>query len=182
MAKNNDAQTDPIIETHGRLSPEKIISLVGKERIVDRLKFLERVYNTFVDRWPGMYLNPYLLRETVESYFCDVYRLKFFRPVNFVDEPKQAAYTIKWISWIRPIQMYEGTGPCPSTIMSNAYYALMAGLALLGINLDTKNDAWWASYVTNAVYILHFHSISIESLNQEMYVLQALARAIPDKR
>ncbi len=173
MAENSHNQTDPVIEKHGRLSPERLLELVG-DRIVHRIKFLEQTYNQFIDQWPGVYLNPYLLREAVESYFCDVYRLKFFRPVNLINEHKKAAYTMKWIARIRPVQMVDGTGPSLSIMMVNAYYALAAGLALLDIDFDARSDMWWKSYITHTVYTLHYHSVSVESLTQEMCVLHAL--------
>ena len=176
MAEDNEKHKDPVIEVRGRLSPERLIEEVGEERIDERLRFLEGVYNRFSNRWDGVRLNPYLLRETVESYFCDIYRLKFFRPIDYTNAHKQAAYTMKWLSRIRPIQMISGAGPLPTTIMSNAYYALMAGFALLDISFDNESSDWWASYVTEAVYNLHFHSPSVESLGQAMCALQALTK------
>lgn len=169
----NTNDPDPIIEKYARLSPERIIAL-KRDDIIERLKFFERIYNEYVDQWAGVYLNPYLLREAVESYFCDVYRLKFFRPVNRINEPKKAAYAMKWISRIRPIQMYDGMGPEVSVIMANAYFALIIGFSLLDIDYDAKGDAWWKTYITDTTYLLHYHSASVESLTQAMSVLQEL--------
>ncbi len=176
MDGNSAGDIDPIIEKHGRLSPGDLLDLVG-DRIKERCAFLEGIYNRFCDRWPGVYLNRYLLQETVESYFCDVYRLKFFRPVNLINEYKKAAYTMKWIARIRPIQMDEGHGPSTSTLMVNSYYALMSGFTLLDINYDAKNSEWWKTYITDTTYLLHYHSVSVESLTQEMCVLQELDAA-----
>lgn len=176
MREDDDRSLDPIIEKHGRLSPGKLLEHVGEARLRNRCVFLESVYNEICDRWPGVYLNPYLLRETVESYFCDVYRLKFFRPVDFANEHKKAAYTIKWISRIRPIQMIGGHGPDTAALMGNAYFALMAAFALLKIRFDAGNDDWWRSYVTDTVYFLHYHSVSADSLSGEMRVLHALRK------
>ncbi len=171
--RNNDDE-DPIIAKYGRISPEALLREVGEKRIMERLVFLEKAYNLFHDKWPGVYMNPYLMREAVESYFCDIYRLKFFRPVERINAYKQAAYTMKWLARIRPIQMCDGTGPDLSTIMVNGYFALMAGLALLDIDVDPHSDKWWAGYITETTYLLHYHSASIESLCSEMGVLKAL--------
>ncbi len=173
MAGNSGDTLDPLIEEYKRLSPATIIAR-KRDEILARLKFFEQVYNEHVDQWSGVYLNPYLLREAVESYFCDVYRLKFFRPVNFINEHKQAAYAMKWISRIRPIQMYEGAGPATSILMVNAYFALIAGFALLDIDYGAKDNEWWKTYITNTVYCLHYHSVSVESLSAEMCAIQML--------
>lgn len=174
MNEKDEGAPDPVVGTHGRLSPEELLALIGAERLRERGIFLENAYNRVCGEWPGIYLNPYLLRMTVESYFCDLYRLKFFRPVEYANEHKKAAYTMKWIARVRPIQMTGGYGADTPTLMANAYFALMAGLMFLHIDCDVRNNQWWRKYVTDMVYFLHYHSVSVESLSSEMRVLQEL--------
>lgn len=176
MPENKRGLPDPIIEEYGRLSPEKIIEL-KKEDIQERIKLFEQVYNEYVDRWRDVYLNPYLLREAVESYYCDIYRLKFFRQVDRINEHKKAAYTMKWLARIRPVQMREGAGPAKSIVMVNAYFALMAGLTLLDVDNNAIKDEWWRTFITDMTYLLHHHSVSVETLTQAMSVLKALDSA-----
>lgn len=172
MQKNTDEQpVDPIIEEYGRLSPEKLITLKSEE-IAQRLKLIEELYNIYVDQWPSIYLNRYLLREAVESYFCDIYRLKFFRPVNRINEHKKAAYTMKWLSRVRPVQVHDGFGADSPTLMVNAFFALIVGLELLGVKYDARDDDWWTTFIRETTYLLHYHSVSVETLTQAMCVLK----------
>jgi hypothetical protein len=174
MPKNIDERADPLIGEYGRLSPEKLITL-KKDAIFARIAYLERVYNEHIHVWPSVYLNPYLLREAVESYYCDVYRLKFFRSVDRINEHKKAAFTMKWLARVRPVQMREGFGPTPSAILVNAYFALMSGISLLEITrCDTRCDAWWKTFIKEMTYLLHYHSPSVETLTQTMCVLKEL--------
>ncbi len=173
MPRKMGGKMDPIIEEHGRLSPEKLIALKGKE-ITARLRLIEHLYNVHMEQWPTVYLNRYLLREAVESYYCDIYRLKFFRQVDRINEHKKAAYAMKWLARVRPVQIREGFGPDSSSIMVNAFFALIAGLELLGVKYDAKNDAWWKAFATEMTYLLHYHSVSVETLTQAMSVLKKL--------
>lgn len=176
MANNNGEQLDPLIEEYKRLSPERIIELKKKD-ILGRLRLFEQIYNEHIEQWRGCYLNPYLLREAVESYYCDIYRLKFFRSVNRINEHKKAAYTMKWLARIRPVQVHPGFGADMTTLMANAYFALVAGLTLLDVGRETKGDEWWSAFITDMAYLLHYHSVSVETLTQEMCVLKALDTA-----
>lgn len=173
MPKNIEDQPDPLIEEHGRLSAEKLIS-IKKNEILARLKLIEHLFNQHVQKWPGVYVNGYLLREAVESYFCDVYRLKFFRPVNHINEHKKAAYMMKWLARVRPVQIRQGFGPDMPTIMANAYFALVVGLNLLDVEYDARDDEWWKTFIVEMTYLLHYHSPSVETLTQTMSVLKAL--------
>ncbi len=173
MPNTDSEQTDPLIEAYGRLSPEKLIEWKGED-IRRRLAFFEETYNEHLDQWPGVHLNHYLLREAVESYFCDIYRLKFFRPVNRINKQKQAAYTMKWLARIRPVQLIDGFGADVPTIMVNAYFALVAGLTLLDVDHGAKDNEWWDTFITEMTYLLHYHSVSVETLTQALCVLKEL--------
>ena len=122
-----------------------------------------------------VYLNKYVLSHTVESYYCDLYRLTLFRGIT-ADNHKQAAFLCKWIAKLRPVQIHaDATNPSLSVLLSNEYFAVAVGLVTLFRSVTTParvivNEA---DYIQNLAYLLHYHScISPEQLASELYQLE----------
>ena len=169
----NPEEEDHVFSEYQRLTPAVLLEKL-ESRIIERCALLEDIYARHIQRWPGTYLHRHILRETVESYFCDVYRLKFFRPVNWIDCHKQAAYTIKWISRMRPIQLETGAAPKRASLMANAYFGVAAAMWFMEIRDVLVDRKWWKKYITNLIYLLHFHSVQVEHLCSEMCLMQAV--------
>ena len=174
---NTENAGDPVFESYKRLTPEAIIRLVGENRILARIKDLHELYGIHAGHWAGTYINPHILRIVVESYFCDIYRVKFFRPVEWVDCHKRAAFTMKWISRARPIQIHNGTKPTKAALMANAYFAVVAGLTMLEATMESAAPEWWSRYIASMAYLLYYHAPDAEQLCSEMCVLQTLSDA-----
>ncbi len=175
-----DKHGDPIISEFGRLSPDELLQRLAP-RIKRRVELLVDIYNKHFAGFKGIYLNRRLLLTMVESCYCDIYRLKFFRPVEWIDNHKKAAYTMKWIARIRPIQIHSGAQLTTASLMANAWYAAIAGLTLMEVAEGWRDDEWWVRYVRNLAYLLHFHSISVEQLSSELYAVErcSLSQPIP---
>ena len=122
-----------------------------------------------------IYLNKYLLQHAVESYFCDMYRLIIFRGIR-ADYHKQAAFLIKWIVKLRPIQIHaDVVNPRLPVLLCNEYLAIAVGLVVLFRSITNSAQVITneAGYICNLVYLLHFHScISPEQLASELYQLE----------
>ncbi len=123
------------------------------------------------------YLNYRLLREAVESYICDVDRLICFRSVNNADEHKKAAYLIKWICKIKPIQVVlrknqnEADEYCRlSNRLANELYAVTLGLSEL--NCRNPGGRLSPGYLRNLLYLLHHHTVDADFLASELYVVE----------
>jgi hypothetical protein len=168
--------SDPLLKSYGALTPTRLIGDL-RPRIERRVKLLYNIYHEFASGWKGIILNPHLLFESVSSAYCDIYRLKFFRDVPWIDDHKKAAFTMKWISRIRPIQIYHGIIPTAASIKVNSYYAIVSGLSILKVKEGWKKDEWWERWITNMVYLLHYHSVSVELLSSELFVLKSLDEA-----
>lgn len=165
-----ESDSDPLFQEYARLTPKVLLERL-EGRVKARLKLLYEIYRHNFADWRGVYLNPQILREAVESYYCDIYRLKLFRQVEWADDHKKAAYTMKWLARMRPIQMHSGAKATEATLMANGLYATLSGMTLLGVREGWKDDAWWIKYTTNMLYLLHYHSPSVEQLSSEMCTL-----------
>jgi hypothetical protein len=122
-----------------------------------------------------MYLNRHILQHAVESYYCDLYRLTIFRGIK-ADYHKQAAFLIKWIVKLRPVQIHANVNdPHLPVLLCNEHLAVAVGLVILfrSVTNSAQIVAKEADYICNLVYLLHFHScISPEQLASELYQLE----------
>lgn len=137
---------------------------------VDMFKEMCKIYK--IDN-TSVYLNKYVLRATVESYYCDMNRLQHFRKVTEPDSHKQAAFMIKWIVKFRPVQLYDHCREVTGTLLLvNEIFALHLALTILKIaNRNFIEDK--KAYFANLLYVLHFHShFDTEQLASELYLLE----------
>jgi hypothetical protein len=122
-----------------------------------------------------IYLNKYILKHAVESYYCDLHRLTIFRGIS-ADRHKQAAFIIKWLTKLRPVQIHaDVVNPSIPVMLSNEYLAVAVGLVILFRSAAVPRRIITAEkgYIQNLVYLLHFHScISPEQLASEFYLLE----------
>ncbi len=163
-------EPDPLFQEYAPLTAQELRVRLAS-RIERRTKLLHEVYRVSFQDWRGIFLNPDILFEAVAASYQDIYRLKFFRNVQWVDAHKKAAYTMKWIARMRP---HRGAPATVATFQSNALYAVRCAFELLGVHPDWVHDPWWMQYAGNLIYLLHYHSPSVEQLSSEMYVLQTL--------
>ena len=177
---------DKILERFGACTPAYILSN-SEDEILQHLEMLENIFNMFRDNGANVasksifVLNKYLLREAVNSCFCDTYRLKFFREVQNEDVHKRAAFLMTWLVRIRPIQFVQGTFPSKKQdLFLNECYAFWVGLNVIGVDTEFVK-AELAGYFESMLYILHNHAIVPEILGSEMFLLDRLAQKCSGK-
>lgn len=150
-------------------TPLEVVNTVPKKKILDRLKTCAQYYFDNIEpKYAGVHLNLKLLRHAVESYFLDIDRMKAFHGIEYADCHKRAAFSMCWITRIRPIQLHTDVNMTEGLIVVNEIYALAIGLGHL--ELDMGNIS--GEYIKNLLYILHFRSPSPEILSSLMYVLE----------
>jgi len=124
----------------------------------------------------GTYLNKGILKECVISMGLDLLRIKAFHKIINPDSHKQAAYTIKWLIKLRPIQIINGTIITEPILLANEFFAIGAGLNHLNIDMNEMSD----KYLLNLVYTLHYRPIIGEVLASKIYLLEkAIKKEIP---
>ncbi|MBF0229197.1 MAG: hypothetical protein HQK63_06340 [Desulfamplus sp.] len=155
-----------------KYSPERILKEIGDDRIVSRIYSLEQIYNKLMLKWSEhIELNLSILRHCVESYHCDVFRTKIFHNIDFADQHKRAAYTMLWISKLKPIQISSKSRITKALLMINEYYGIACGLDHL--NISTKDLLKIEpKYFANMLYTLHNRNVDGLVLSSQIYLLE----------
>jgi hypothetical protein len=127
----------------------------------------------------GATMNRILLGNAVESYFLDIHRVKVFHGMEKADRHKVAAYSVKWLSKIKPIQVPDFAVHADETdlqkrlILINADFALMNALIFAKVDRRKIDDE---SIYTDWLYTAHYRYIDGGVLAQ---MFEAAARAWP---
>jgi len=176
MANDSVLKTDPLLDVFGECTPPSLLDRPFiRERILRYLDGIVDIFNGQFSDNKNLRLNRALLRESVESCICDIYRLKFFRGIHHEDNHKRAAFFMVWIARIKPIQPNMDSGLHESDICANELLAILFGLTILDISpkwLYTQ----YPTYMRNMVYLLHFRACSPEQLASELFLLDQLRK------
>jgi hypothetical protein len=163
---------DPILELYGECTPKYILhNPMMQEQILRHMDGITDVFRQCFLGYTELKLNRALLRETVESCMCDLYRLKFFRGIHQEDVHKRAAFFMIWLVRNKPIQLITDNVRFKAEIFANELLAVFFGLNVLDKSpkqLTTRSP----KYFMNLVYLLHFHSCSPEQLASELFLLE----------
>lgn len=150
-------------------TPADVINTLPHGKVLDRLKTLWTYYNLhFEQKYTGIHLAPKLLRHAVESCFLDLRRMKSFHGIDFADAHKRAAFSMLWITNVRPIQLATNVNMTESHLLINEIFAIHVGLNHLSISIGDLS----AKYLRNLIYILHFRNPTPEILASAMYTLE----------
>jgi hypothetical protein len=144
--------------------------------IVKHYNLVIRVYEQCLcSQHKYIQLNKQLLFEAVGSCYCDIYRLKVFRNIQHEDAHKRAAFLMKWISKVQPIQIVQPTNKT-SVMLSNSMLAVAVAIFIMDIKFTTSPvKLELRKYADNLVYLLHFHQCEPEQLASELFLLDKLS-------
>ncbi|MCL2326939.1 MAG: hypothetical protein FWC39_00345 [Bacteroidetes bacterium] len=145
-----------------------------EEQEVKRLNTIVSLFDTYSSKnvqflEDTIYLNKDLVRMVVKSYYDDIYRFKDYSGSGRADRHKQAAYTIKWISKIKPIQIKPDKKNNKFTITANSSFALFVGFTFFDVNIARQVSE---HYINNLLYFTLFRNISGRQLASTLYVLE----------
>jgi hypothetical protein len=153
---------------------------VLESKILLRINTLESLYNSFMNKYSNIkdvvHINKYLLYAIVKSYYYDIHRFKDFSCSTWADNHKQAAYTVKWISKFRPIQIIidekeiENRKIEKDLFLINSFFALFAGFSFLG-NANIISSISTRFY-THLIYLTLYRNISGKQLSSLFYLIE----------
>ena len=131
-----------------------------------------RAYAQYFKRLaPDIDLNKKILYEAFGSAYCDMYRLIVFRGIRHADAHKKAAFLVKWIAKLRPVQIRRYTNAQIQYV--NELFAVMVALTVMGIPpTNVLENVHLKKYADNLIYLLHYHACSPEQLASELFLLE----------
>lgn len=149
---------------------------VSKEKFLKRLNISLELYNSFYKTsCPGSTINKSILVHCIESYFIDVYRLKDYHNIKFADEHKRFAYTLKWFSKLKPIQIGESKDP--NSMLLNEIFAYHLAVSHLNINA-----ADIPSKIKNEIlYILKYRTQDDNSWSLLAFLIEQVTASYKDR-
>lgn len=109
------------------------------EKVRRRMYLIERAFEHWCERQKsrgseGFEVSRPILRVAVVSYFHDIERMKKFHRIEHADEIKQAAYTIKWITQLRPFGFQRAEDEVSDMhLVVNEHMAWRVALCFLGV-------------------------------------------------
>lgn len=145
--------------------------MIDNKRIAARLYSLESLFKDVKKKrlWPdGAVLNRSILETLVERYFIDLDHAKAPHNITNADAHKRAAFTIKWISRLRPIQIEAGTHSSKELLLMNELFSVYAGLEHLAISFADTDPKW----LLNFMFTLRYRDFHAEAMASEMYLLE----------
>jgi len=152
--------------------PSKILQKIPPTEIREYLYVLESVFQTMktVMKLPAeIRLDIGILKHCVDSYFCDLLRMKGFHEIDIEDRHKRAAFTIKWITRLRPIQICSDAQLNKSWLLVNELFAVFAGLKHLPVTFHAMRKDL---YLRNLLYTLHNRNLDVEVLSSMMFLIE----------
>ena len=120
-------------------------------------------------------LDESILYLVVKSYFDDIYRYKDYTGSKLADQHKQAAYTIKWISKLRPIQIISEFKDNEEIIWINSTFSIYAGLNFLHVSNIFEHIS--DSLYETLIYTAQYRYISGKQLAYLLYSMELNARS-----
>ena len=116
-----------------------------------------------------VYLNKGLLKITVVSYFDDIVRYREYHGTKNADGHKKAAFTVKWISKIRPVNIrVDEENLTRKEILCNQVFAVIAGLSFLDIDVTKISE----NLFDNLLYTSQYRDIDPIQMATSMYILE----------
>ena len=129
-------------------------------RTMQRLLLMEQTFESLREEsepdFQHVRINRAILCIVVKSYFDDVDRHKAYHGSELIDEVKQAGFTIKWVSKLRPLQFHCDESETTNNLLYvNEIFAVRCGLAFMRISPDSISDQIYA----DVLYTLHYRNV-----------------------
>ena len=150
---------------------------VNKElhrKILDRFNIFNTLYEKFCEKYnnESFYLNKDLLYIAIKSYFDDIEKFKQYSGSILADQHKQAAFTIKWISKIKPIQINPNFKINKQIILINSLFAIFTGSSFL-LKVTPENIPM--NYYKHLIYSTLYRDIDAKQLAGALFLLEEYA-------
>jgi hypothetical protein len=165
---------------------------VNEQKIVDRFSTFCKLYDMFVKDYHNLcdyvYLNNDLLYSAIKAYYDDIERFKSYSGSKVADCYKRVAFSIKWISKFKPIQIncgvvstanidedairrmpvYPESASSLHVLLANSLFAVYAGLSLF---IQIIPDDIPVDFCNDLIYTTIYRDIDARQLAMSLSLL-----------
>lgn len=142
------------------------------QKIAKRIQSCDSLFGLLSSyrKWPGsVYLNIEVLDSAIEHYFHALGTMKAKHLIENADAHKRAAFMLKWLTKLRPVQIERGTVIDKTDILlANEIFAAFVALEHLSLSFDDVDHKW----LFNLFYTLRYRDFDAEVMASEMYLLE----------
>lgn len=148
---------------------------LDKKGILERANSISTIYyKYFVEKLENnnksdFYLSEAIVLEVAKSLIDELIRYQSYSESEYADRHKQAAYTIKWISKLKPIQILPNEAINKEKILINASFAVFVGFSFLNENVALNISPKLLQHI---LYTCHYRNISGKQLATTLYILE----------
>ncbi|GHT49350.1 hypothetical protein AGMMS49982_02660 [Bacteroidia bacterium] len=143
----------------------------------ERFDTLLNLYDLFIEDKSEVksqvYLNKDLLAIVIGAYFDDIYKYQSYSLSERADTHKQGAYIIKWLSKIRPIQIFPNIKASKELLFINSTFAIFVGFSFLESNIF---DSIAPHFYKHLLYETQYRNISGKSYASLLYLIENTAK------
>ena len=125
------------------------------------------------ERAKFLYLSKELLHCAVNAYFDDICKYKAYAGSEYADRHKQAAFTMKWLSRFKPIQIKEGAKIDTAYLTINESFAIFAGLMFIDLSISQNLTK---TFYKHLVYTLTYRNLEGRGLATLLYLMEIASK------
>lgn len=150
-------------------------------RIAIRAAYFAELFYAYAERLvkaglSSVTISKPLLLNCVESYFVDIQRVKDWHGMERADRFKIAAYTFKWLTKVKPIQIGDVSSAAPlvkkRAMLVNSDFASINALFIAGVNKVSMDE----EFTRRLLYTGYYRSVEEGTLAM---LLESWARLYP---
>ena len=142
------------------------------DRCFRRMHSINEAFNILSKKFEWgdhVFMNQSILLNVVHHYYNDIDKYKRDVNTEVADQHKKAAYVIKWISILKPIQIKDEEELTKKILFCNQILALRFGFGALGIDSNVISSNFYKHLIYLCAYSSNISGIQLAS---KMYVIE----------
>ena len=158
------------------LSYKTILNYFGDDTIQGRYRYLYDKMKEYIeerDQQSELHVCANILQQVVMDYFTDVYRLKEFHKIQYINKIKIAAYEAFWILRRKPLQI-QGDASDEKIVFANegfvtTFFAHEILVPEETIPFAAEKEELFIKYLQHIYYHLKYRNIDKQCLETMLY-------------
>ncbi len=138
-----------------------------QRKVLRRLEVWQHIGEELIKKYvsdsgnDAFYLNEGILYLAAKSYFDDIIRYKTYSGSELAERPKIAAYTMKWLSKLKPIQLtHFDENTSEFSLQINYHFALHCACSAIDVEVKDLEKIEETGIFEDLLYNMQYRTIS----------------------